>query len=165
MDVNFWGTVYGSRVACQHLGQRGGALINVGSVVGERAAPLQGIYSASKYAIKGWTEALRTELQSDDVPISVTLIKRAVDWFMARVFVPATHSHRPPHGRATLYEAGEDLRERGNPPGWARPSLSTSMVTHPAITRPVLIGAAAGLALLVRARRQRVDRDRHHPAI
>jgi NAD(P)-dependent dehydrogenase (short-subunit alcohol dehydrogenase family) len=75
IDTNFWGVVYGSRVACAHLQQHGGALINVGSEVSDRAVPLQGIYSASKHAVKGWTDALRTELEYRGVPISVSLVK------------------------------------------------------------------------------------------
>ncbi|MGI8403166.1 MAG: SDR family oxidoreductase [Thermomicrobiales bacterium] len=74
-DTNFWGIVYGSGAAAAHLKQRGGALINLGSVVSERAVPLQGIYSASKHAIKGFTDALRMELEWEGAPISVTLIK------------------------------------------------------------------------------------------
>jgi short-subunit dehydrogenase len=75
IDTNFWGVVYGSRVACQYLRSRGGALINIGSEVSDRAVPLQGIYSASKHAVKGWTDALRTELEYHGAPISVSLIK------------------------------------------------------------------------------------------
>jgi short-subunit dehydrogenase len=75
MDVNFWGVVHGSRVACGHMREHGGALINLGSVLSDRAVPLQGAYSASKHAIKGWTDALRVELGVEGVPISVTLIK------------------------------------------------------------------------------------------
>ena len=75
IDTNFWGVVYGSRAACRHLRARGGALINVGSEVSDRAVPLQGIYSASKHAVKGWTDALRAELEYAGAPISVTLIK------------------------------------------------------------------------------------------
>lgn len=74
-EINFWGAVNGSLVAARHLGQRGGALINVGSVASERAFPLQGMYSASKHALKGFTEALRMELEEGGAPISVTLIK------------------------------------------------------------------------------------------
>jgi short-subunit dehydrogenase len=74
-ETNFWGVVYGSRVAGAHLRRRGGALINLGSELSDRAAPLQGIYSASKHAVKGWTDALRAELEYDHAPISVTLIK------------------------------------------------------------------------------------------
>lgn len=75
IDTNFWGVVYGSRVACEHLVSRGGAVINVGSEVSDRAVPLQGIYSASKHAVKGWTDALRAELEYFGAPVSITLIK------------------------------------------------------------------------------------------
>ena len=75
-DTNFWGVVYGSLEAARHLKERGGgALINMGSTVSDRAIPLQGIYSASKHAVKAFTDALRMELEKDGVPISVTLIK------------------------------------------------------------------------------------------
>lgn len=77
MEVNFWGTVNGSLVAVAHLKQRGGTLINVGSIGSDFAFPLQGMYSASKHAIKGFTDALRMELEQDGAPISVTLIKPA----------------------------------------------------------------------------------------
>ena len=74
-ETNFWGEVYGSLEAVKHLKKHGGALINVGSEVSERAVPLQGMYSASKHAVKGFTDALRMELQDEGVPVSVTLIK------------------------------------------------------------------------------------------
>ena len=74
-DTNYWGTVHGSMVACAHLKNRGGALINVGSVLSDIAIPIQGTYCASKHAVKGYTDALRLELEEQDAPISVTLIK------------------------------------------------------------------------------------------
>lgn len=74
-ETNFWGVVYGSLEAVQVLKRRGGALINVGSSVGERVVRLQGIYSTSKHAVKGFTDALRMELEADGAPVSVTLIK------------------------------------------------------------------------------------------
>jgi short-subunit dehydrogenase len=75
-ETNFWGMVYGSLIAAKYLVQRGGgALINVGSTVSDRAIPLQGMYSASKHAVKGFTDALRMEIEADEAPISVTLIK------------------------------------------------------------------------------------------
>lgn len=77
MDINYWGQVYGSRVAVQHLRQRGGALINVGSALSDRAIPLQGNYCAAKHALKGFTDALRMELEEDGAPIAVTLLKPA----------------------------------------------------------------------------------------
>ena len=74
-EVNFWGTVYGARAAVARLRGNGGALINIGSIVSDRAVPLQGAYSASKHAVKGFTDALRMELEEERAPISVTLIK------------------------------------------------------------------------------------------
>jgi NAD(P)-dependent dehydrogenase (short-subunit alcohol dehydrogenase family) len=74
-EINFWGMVYGARAALPRLRENGGALINIGSIVSDRAIPLQGAYSASKHAIKGFTDALRMELEQEHAPISVTLIK------------------------------------------------------------------------------------------
>lgn len=74
-DTNFWGVVHGSRVAVDHLKWRGGALINVGSEVSDVALPLQGVYAASKHAVKAFTDVLRMELEEEGAPISVTLVK------------------------------------------------------------------------------------------
>ena len=74
-ETNYWGVVYGSMAALRELRQRGGALINVGSEVSDYPIPLQGAYSASKHAVKGFTDALRIELETDNAPVSVTLIK------------------------------------------------------------------------------------------
>ena len=77
-EVNYWGLVYGSRGAAKQLKQSGGgAIINLGSEVSERSVPLQGAYSVTKFAIKGFTEALRMELEDEGAPVSVTLIKPA----------------------------------------------------------------------------------------
>jgi short-subunit dehydrogenase len=74
-DINFWGVVHGCRTAVPHLKRHGGALINIGSIVSDRASPLLGIYSASKAAVKGYTDALRMELEEEGSPVAVTLIK------------------------------------------------------------------------------------------
>lgn len=74
-ETNYWGVVNGSLVAVEHLAVFGGALINVGSVLSETGYPLQGHYTASKHAVKGFTDSLRIELERTDVPISVTLIQ------------------------------------------------------------------------------------------
>jgi short-subunit dehydrogenase len=74
-ETNYWGVVHGSRVACAHLRGRGGALINVGSVLSDVAIPIQGTYCATKHAVKGYTDALRLELEAEGAPVSVTLIK------------------------------------------------------------------------------------------
>ena len=77
VDTNFWGTVHGSLVAVAHLKVRGGALVNVGSIASDEAIPLQSMYSASKHAVKGFTNGLRRELESEGAPVSLTLIKPA----------------------------------------------------------------------------------------
>jgi short-subunit dehydrogenase len=76
-DTNYWGVVHGSLIAAEHLKTRpgGGALINVGSVMGDLALPPQGAYAASKHAVKGFTQALRLEMIGQRAPVSVTLIK------------------------------------------------------------------------------------------
>ncbi|HZV97370.1 MAG TPA: SDR family oxidoreductase [Methylophilaceae bacterium] len=75
-ETNFWGVVNGSRAALPYLKASGGALINVGSEVSDAVIPLQGMYSASKHAVKGYTDALRVELEDvEDAPISITLIQ------------------------------------------------------------------------------------------
>ena len=121
MDTNFWGVVYGSRAACRHLMKTGGALINVGSVLSDRAAPLQGIYSASKHAIKGWTDALRAELLHAGAPVSVTLVKPSAIGTPyaehAKNYFEDQPSHIPPvysprsAARAILYAAEHPVRE------------------------------------------------------
>jgi short-subunit dehydrogenase len=77
MEVNYWGQVYGSLAAVRHLRHGGGALINVGSALSDRAIPLQGGYCAAKHALKAFTDALRMELEEEGVPIAVTLVKPA----------------------------------------------------------------------------------------
>lgn len=80
-DTNFWGVVHGSLAALPHLKRNGGALINVGSEVSEAAVPLLGMYTASKHAVKGFTDALRIEVEDvEEAPVSITLIQpTAVD--------------------------------------------------------------------------------------
>jgi len=80
-DTNFWGVVNGSLVALPYLRASGGALVNVGSEVSESVVPLQGMYSASKHAVKGFTDALRVEVERvDGASVSVTLVQpTAVD--------------------------------------------------------------------------------------
>ncbi|KAB7648261.1 SDR family oxidoreductase [Polymorphobacter fuscus] len=87
-DVGYWGTVNGALTALSHLRLKGGAIINIGSVLSERAMILQGPYSAMKHAVKGFTDALRSEVIRDGLPVSVTLIKPS-----------AMHTPYPEHAR------------------------------------------------------------------
>jgi short-subunit dehydrogenase len=76
-QTNFWGVVHGSLVALEQMRGSGGAIINLGSELSDRAVPLQGMYSASKHAVKGFTDSLRMEVEKDKLPVSLTLIKPA----------------------------------------------------------------------------------------
>jgi NAD(P)-dependent dehydrogenase (short-subunit alcohol dehydrogenase family) len=76
-DVAYWGVVHGTLAAARRLRERpgGGAIVNLGSVLGDRALALQGPYCAAKHAVKGATDAFRMEFEMAGLPISVTLIK------------------------------------------------------------------------------------------
>ena len=75
-ETNFWGVVNGCKAALPVLRRRGGGtIISLGSILSDHAAPLEGIYSASKHAVKAYTDALSMELRKDDEPIAMCLIK------------------------------------------------------------------------------------------
>jgi NAD(P)-dependent dehydrogenase (short-subunit alcohol dehydrogenase family) len=76
-ETNYWGVVHGTLAALPHLRARGGALINLGSILSDSGYPLQGHYTASKHAVKGFTDSLRLELEQEGAPVSVTLIQPA----------------------------------------------------------------------------------------
>jgi len=76
-DVGYFGTVRGSLKAIELMKERGGALINIGSILSGRAILQQGMYSAMKHAVRGFTDALRTEVMEAGQNVSVTLIKPA----------------------------------------------------------------------------------------
>lgn len=73
--TNYFGAVHGALTAVEHLRERGGALITIGSIAGDIPSPVMGAYAASKHAVKGFVESLRIELAAAGTPISVTLIK------------------------------------------------------------------------------------------
>ena len=70
MDVNFWGAVYACKaVLPQMKAQGGGVIINVSSIFGKRGMPFETAYCASKFALAGFSEALRAELMSEGVDV------------------------------------------------------------------------------------------------
>ncbi len=64
MDINFWGTVYCTKAALPSIQQNKGVIVGVSSIAGYRGLPGRSGYSASKFALNGWLEALKTELYS-----------------------------------------------------------------------------------------------------
>ncbi len=71
MDINFWGTVYGVKLFLPVLrAQPASHIVNVSSVFGIIAPPGNAAYSASKFAVRGFTEALRHELAETNIAVS-----------------------------------------------------------------------------------------------
>lgn len=133
-DTNYWGVVHGSLTAVEHLRDHGGVLINVGSGLSDRAIPLQGTYCASKFAVKGFTESLRMEIEDQKLPIQVTLVKPS------SIDTPYYRSH------AKNYLP----RAPKNPPPVYDPSVVARAILHCAEhpKRDVYVGAGARLLTL-----------------
>ncbi|HEY0561377.1 MAG TPA: SDR family NAD(P)-dependent oxidoreductase [Frankiaceae bacterium] len=75
MGINFWGVVAGTQAFLPHLEASGkGHLVNISSIFGIIAVPTQAIYNASKYAVRGFSEALREELLMAGSPVGVSVV-------------------------------------------------------------------------------------------
>jgi len=61
MDVNFWGAVYMTKYALPHLIKSEGSVIGISSIAGKKGLPGRSAYSASKFALEGFLETVRTE--------------------------------------------------------------------------------------------------------
>jgi acetyl esterase len=135
-DTNYFGVVNGSLAALPHLRRRGGALINVGSVLSTVAIALQGHYSASKHAVKGFTDALRQELAHDGAPVAVTLIRPAA------IDTPYTE-----HAHSHLGDAEPNI-----PPPVYAPRVVARAILDCAVRpqREVLVGGAARQMTMMR---------------
>jgi short-subunit dehydrogenase len=72
MDVNFWGAVYCTHAVIPSMITRGkGKIVNISSFVGKRAVPVMAGYSASKYALGGFSESLRVEVKKYGIDVTV----------------------------------------------------------------------------------------------
>ena len=69
MDINFWGTVYCTKFCLPHITKNKGTIVGVSSIAGYRGLPGRSGYSASKFAVNGWLESLRTELLNTGVNV------------------------------------------------------------------------------------------------
>ena len=134
-DVVYWGVVHGMLAASAHLKIAGGAIVNVGSVLGEIAIPFQGPYCAAKFAVKGFTEAFRREAEAARHPISITLIKPA-----------AINTAFMEHARNAIGSPGTR-----NPPPAYDPHLVARAILHGAEhrMRDITIGGAGGESMVL----------------
>lgn len=74
-NINFWGVVYGTKAFLPYLKQSGeGHIINTSSLFGLTAQPTQSAYNATKFAVRGFTEALRQELDMENSGVSATSV-------------------------------------------------------------------------------------------
>ena len=75
MSINFWGVVHGTKAFLPHLKASGeGHIVNTSSVFGLLAIPSQSAYNAAKFAVRGFTDALRMELEMEPCGVSCTTI-------------------------------------------------------------------------------------------
>ncbi len=73
--INFWGVVHGSQAFLPYLKQQGeGHIINLSSLFGLTAQPSQSAYNASKFAVRGFTESLRQELDLENCGVSALCV-------------------------------------------------------------------------------------------
>ena len=75
MNINFWGVVHSTRAFLPHLArQRAAHIVNLSSIFGIIAPPGQTAYSAAKFAVRGFSEALRHELQMAASPVRLSVV-------------------------------------------------------------------------------------------
>ena len=75
MEIDYWGVVHGSQAFLPHLAASGeGQLANISSIFGLISVPKQAAYNAAKFAVRGFTEALRQEVRLDGLPVSVCCV-------------------------------------------------------------------------------------------
>lgn len=97
-QTNYWGVVHGSHAAVNHFRERegGGTLINIASINAEMPVPILGAYSASKAAVKAFSDVLRMELEQEGAPVKVSVIKPS------GIATPISE-----HGRSHMGERGK----------------------------------------------------------
>jgi NAD(P)-dependent dehydrogenase (short-subunit alcohol dehydrogenase family) len=75
MNINFWGVVHGTKAFLPHLKASGeGHIVNISSVFGLISIPTQSAYNAAKFGVRGFTDALRMELDAERSNVSCTTI-------------------------------------------------------------------------------------------
>lgn len=134
-ETNFWGARLGSQLAAEAMKKNGGVLINLGSEVSVAAQPLLGMYSASKHALKAFTDAFRSEIRDRDIPVEVCLVRpTAIDTMFAE------------HGTDTLPSGEPSL-----PPPLTRPEVAAEALLKCAENpqRDVYVGGPARLSAVL----------------
>lgn len=121
-EVSYLGFVHGTMAALKRMRARGkGSIVQVGSALSYRAIPLQAAYCGAKFAIRGFTDSLRTELMHEGLPISLCMVQLPAvntpqfDWALSRM--PRKARPVPPVfqpemvGKTVVYAAFHPRRE------------------------------------------------------
>jgi short-subunit dehydrogenase len=114
-EVTYLGYVYGTMAALRHMRVRNaGTIVQVGSALAYRAIPLQSAYCGAKFAIRGFTDALRSELQHEKSAVRITMVQLPAvntpqfDWGrnkMPRRPQPVGPIHQPEAVAETIFRA------------------------------------------------------------
>lgn len=120
-EVTYLGAVYGTMAALRRMQQRGrGAIVQVGSALSYRAIPLQSAYCGAKFALRGFTDSLRTELLHDHSEVWITMVQLPAvntpqfDWCLSKLDEhpqPVPPIYQPQVPAEAVYHASQ-LRRR-----------------------------------------------------
>ena len=129
-DVTYLGQVYGTMAALKRMRARGaGTIVQVGSALSYRAIPLQSAYCGAKFAIRGFTDSLRSELEHEGLNIRLTMVQLPAvntpqfDW--ARSRLPRRAQPVPP-----IYQPEAIAREIFGPPRCAARAVDRWLGGH-----------------------------------
>jgi len=101
MNTNFWGTVYMTKYAMEHIKKTKGSIIGISSIAGYRGLPARTGYSASKFAMHGFLESLRTEL----IPDGVHVLIACPGYTTSNIRNTALNANGSPQGETPLDES------------------------------------------------------------
>jgi NAD(P)-dependent dehydrogenase (short-subunit alcohol dehydrogenase family) len=117
-EVTYLGQVHGTMAALRHMRSRNrGTIVQVGSALAYRAIPLQAAYCGAKFAIRGFTDSLRTELLHEGSRIRLTMVQLPAvntpqfDWARSRMphrVQPVPPIHQPEPIAEAIYSAAID---------------------------------------------------------
>ncbi len=119
--VTYLGQVHGTMSALRRMRERRGTIVNVGSALGYRSVPLQSIYCGAKFAIRGFTDSLRSEIIHDKLAIKITMVDLPAvntpqfDWAMnkmGRKAQPVAPIYQPEVPARAIYFAATHRRRQ-----------------------------------------------------
>ncbi len=101
MEVNFFGAVYCTKFALPHITERKGSIVGISSIAGYRGLPGRSGYSASKFALQGFLESLRTEMLDSDVHVMWV----CPGFTTSNIRHAALNEHAQPQGESKMDES------------------------------------------------------------